>query len=492
MEYCNGSTIYDRMGNKIACVSGSGYDYQKNRANVTDYAIFNQRQSPYGVFRYGVINVDNLKVVVPPNFNEVDYIILEAPSNKHYREKGSYEIYIKACIECLNAEGIYNKYWGLFKDAEYILPCFYKSIELLRVKDKCFILLESKDGLKGVFYNGEFVAQCNYVTIDIEGYYLRMKTTNGLFDVLYIGKNRSDTPVVFENYSSFKLASVNLNFQKTAYTCEDAIIVEKSNKYGLICRDIIITECTYDEISVINANSNMYMLNSEVLTGNPIWFMLRRGKLKGVLGCDGVVPFQTAICYSDVNVLDYKTYESGYRGDESRYMVGMFDDKLYSLYDDNKRICFNPDMMFVGFLSEKVMAFYNEDTFELKLYDYRGDECTYKVFHSDGLLYDNFNEDLSKGTICLDAVAFISYPWLSYNNYKTERFVFSFEEEKIVFNPFYQDENEEGLDDKEYITDYEDDTDYERDTYYALGGDDYDTFRERGGSIDDMMDGMGF
>lgn len=34
--------------------------------------------------------------------------------------------------------------------------------------------------------------------------------------------------------------------------------------------------------------------------------------------------------------------------------------------------------------------------------------------------------------------------------------------------------------------------DYEEDTYYALGGTDYEQFRENGGSIDDMMDGMGF
>jgi hypothetical protein len=37
-----------------------------------------------------------------------------------------------------------------------------------------------------------------------------------------------------------------------------------------------------------------------------------------------------------------------------------------------------------------------------------------------------------------------------------------------------------------------DDTDYERETYYALGGEDYDRFREEGGNIDDMMDGLGF
>ena len=33
--------------------------------------------------------------------------------------------------------------------------------------------------------------------------------------------------------------------------------------------------------------------------------------------------------------------------------------------------------------------------------------------------------------------------------------------------------------------------DYERDTYYALGGDDYDTWCNNGGNLDDMMDGMG-
>lgn len=49
------------------------------------------------------------------------------------------------------------------------------------------------------------------------------------------------------------------------------------------------------------------------------------------------------------------------------------------------------------------------------------------------------------------------------------------------------------MEDEDYPdNDYPDDTDYDRDTYYALGGDDYDAFKERGGSLDDMMDGMGF
>ena len=40
--------------------------------------------------------------------------------------------------------------------------------------------------------------------------------------------------------------------------------------------------------------------------------------------------------------------------------------------------------------------------------------------------------------------------------------------------------------------DYEDNYNYERDTYYALGGDDYDQWKENGGDLDGMMEGMGF
>ena len=39
--------------------------------------------------------------------------------------------------------------------------------------------------------------------------------------------------------------------------------------------------------------------------------------------------------------------------------------------------------------------------------------------------------------------------------------------------------------------DYEDPYDYERDTFYALGGYDYDQFKRNGGSLDEMMEGMG-
>lgn len=39
---------------------------------------------------------------------------------------------------------------------------------------------------------------------------------------------------------------------------------------------------------------------------------------------------------------------------------------------------------------------------------------------------------------------------------------------------------------------YDDDNDYERDTFYALTDGDYDEWRENGGSIDGLMDALGY
>ena len=61
--------------------------------------------------------------------------------------------------------------------------------------------------------------------------------------------------------------------------------------------------------------------------------------------------------------------------------------------------------------------------------------------------------------------------------------VFSITRNEVVENPYYQDEADEPY--------YPDDWDYDRETYYALGGTDYEKFKENGGNLDDMMDGIG-
>lgn len=64
-----------------------------------------------------------------------------------------------------------------------------------------------------------------------------------------------------------------------------------------------------------------------------------------------------------------------------------------------------------------------------------------------------------------------------------------------IFNWKYDFDNDEFINCSDGGWFEPDEPDYremERDTFYALGGDDYDSFRDNGGSIDDMMDGMGY
>ena len=63
-----------------------------------------------------------------------------------------------------------------------------------------------------------------------------------------------------------------------------------------------------------------------------------------------------------------------------------------------------------------------------------------------------------------------------------------------VFYSVKEDRFYDDINDLASYPDYypDDDYDYERDTYYALGGDDYDQWKENGGDLDGMMEGMGF
>lgn len=63
-----------------------------------------------------------------------------------------------------------------------------------------------------------------------------------------------------------------------------------------------------------------------------------------------------------------------------------------------------------------------------------------------------------------------------------------------VFYSVKEDRFYDDINDLASYPDYypDDDYDYERDTYYALGGDDYDRWKENGGDLDVMMERMGF
>ena len=493
--WLHGISIFDRYGNKIAKVEG-GYDYVKKRPHITDYAVFAGNlsipkiKSPLNTStKFGVISTEDLDMVVPPNYNKVDFIVLEEPTEKQSRKKGTYEIYIKVCFETINQQKELTENWGLFKHSEYILPCFYKSIDVIRLKSKFVLVLENHDGLKGLFYNDEVIAPCIYEEITELGCYLLMNRADGMIDILYIDK---ESIKLYEHISSVTPSSVQLNFSKERYINNDALIVFKNDKYGLVCKGQFVAECIYDKIELINVNPN-YLDSFNQYAYNPLWFILQKDNKKGLFGTHGVM---TDINNDEVAVIDWQTYHPKRKYGDTREFVLKLDKKYYTA-KEKKLICENDELIFRGFISSYGLVFSDEDETCLEFYTYRGEKRDIAVFDSDGdsVDMDDYNDIESMYLDCEYALP-IPNVWRKENisiNISEYKYIFSFSENRIINNPFYKDIDEENDDDSyNHDYDYPDDTDYERDTYYALGGDDYDEWRNNGGNLDDMMDGMGY
>ena len=215
---------------------------------------------------------------------------------------------------------------------------------------------------------------------------------------------------------------------------------------------------------------------------------MQKDNKKGLFGTHGVM---TGIIYDDVAVIDWQTYHPNRDYGDTREFVLKLDEKYYTA-KEKKLICENDELIFRGFISSYELVFSDEDETCLEFYTHRGEKRNIAVFDSDGdsVKIDDENDIESMYSGCYYAVP-IPTAWSDANVqvcFQDEKFVFSFWENKIVYNPLYKDIDEENDDDSYYHDyDYPDDTDYERDTYYALGGDDYDEWRNNGGNLDDMM-----
>ena len=478
--WLHGISIFDRYGNKIAKVEG-GYDYVKKRPHITDYAVFAGNLSIPKIknllntsIKFGVISTEDLEMVVPPNYNKVDFIVLEEPTKKQSRQKGTYEIYIKVCFETINQQKELTENWGLFKHSKYILPCFYKSIDVIRLKSKFVLVLENHDGLKGLFYNDEVIAPCIYEEITELGCYLLMNRADGMIDILYIDKESIKR---YEHISSATPSSVHLNFSKERYINNDALIVLKNNKYGLICKGQVVAECIYDKIELINVNPN-YLDGFNQYAHNPLWFVLQKDNKKGLFGTHGVM---TDINYEEVAVIDWQTYHPKRICSvvSIREFILELDGKYYTA-KEKKTICDNSDLKFRGFISPRELVFSDNDETCLEFYTYKGEKRDIAVFDSDGdsVDMDGYNDIESMYSDCEYALP-IPNVWRKENiqiNISEYKYIFSFPKNRIIYNPFYKDIDDKEEDGDSYYHDYDDpdDTDYERETFYALGGDDYD------------------
>ena len=443
--WLHGISIFDRYGNKIAKAEG-GYDYVKKSPHITDYAVFAGNLSSPKIksplnsnIKFGIISTEDLEIVVPPNYNKVDFIVLEEPTKKQSRQKGTYEIYITVCIETINQQKELTENWGLFKHSECVVPCFFKSINVIRVKGNFIFILEQQDGLKGLFYKDKIITQCIYEGITELGCYLLMNRPDGLIDILYVDK---ESTRLYEYISSATSSTVQLEFQRNVYANNEAIIIGKNNKYGLICGGELVLDCIYDEIKLINANPNYCMPGH--LSEYPLWFILEKANKKGLYGTEHRV--KTDIIYDNVAVIDWRTYhhkrDNDYDVVPQREFVIVLDGKYYNS-KEKQLICENNALIFRGFISPYVLVFSDDDETCLEFYTHRGEKLDLAVFDSYGdfVGLDDKNDIESMFSGCYYAVP-IPTAWREANvqiYFQDEKFVFSFWENEIIYNPLYKD-----------------------------------------------------
>lgn len=490
-----GSTIHNMDGDVIIKTSND-YDYQCRRAAIIDYAIFGRNLGEPWIrteihnnhTRYGVLRMEDLKVVVPSNYNKIDFLVLEEPSSKRYRNPGEYEIFIKCCIECPNEDGKGIEYWGMFKDSKLILPCTNLGIDLLRIKKFNFILITNLNNHKGIYFNNALVIPPAYQNIKDVGNYLILERPDGKIDIAYTYAPE----IIVCQCDSFEQPKVSLKFLKNEYVCEDAIIVTKDGKFGLIDHGELVCQCLYDKISIENVNpNNTSSFNNGTGLTNPIWFKIQLGKQMGLYSNHGkrMEYILTEIIYSNVKVLDWKISNTQLNSNPTREFVIMLDNTYYT--KDLLPMGLSNGMVFRGFITNYILVFSNEKGDSVEFISAAGKKREYFLVDAEG----DFIEDDDVKDIPLNSLyAICCSSYSKHADLNNEELVFSFGDNKIVDNPFFKDEEDEEdeADDEDDIDyDFDEDYDYERDTYYALGGDDYDSFKENGGSIDDLMDGMG-
>lgn len=432
--------------------------------------------------RIGLLRCDDLKWVIPALYKSI--IDEEICWEKKNNEDNYYDCDTKYYITRINlpaneeeTESEYKdgvkEYYGIFKGCDCLLPCSYKNIEKLYIKKRTFLLLEDYNGYKGLFYDDRIFEPCLYVDVESNAYYIILRAMRYTFTKVYYIDDAVNL-LADGFFDSAKCVSYScerriscLDFPEKSWNRnERALYVEnKEHHYGLFVDGEMVLECLYDEIAVLDAG---YREDCKDADGNStfiMWFLVRIENKVGI--CDSMGEIRTSLNYSTVDVDSY-----------GNNFVLLLDGIAYTADKKMVKICRNKEYTYRGFLNSRAIIFSNEDGTKFCIYDYKGSKLKSQIFKSDGSKITEDNIDC-KGIFVYVA----SSEDENECNFSEIEKVFSITRNEVVENPYYQDEADEPY--------YPDDWDYDRDTYYALGGTDYEKFKENGGNLDDMMDGIG-
>ncbi len=416
----------------------------------------------------GVINLQTGTVVIPPCYSKIQLRKVDdsAPKTPQY-------VAIVRIDNFFN--GVRRSYYGIYLNEKLTTPIAYSDIHFLKYKTPRQKIIRAKE-----------VDQC---FIEHESCFMLLER-NGLYGVA----SMNGTPIIEPCADSFKLLvettctpiknekdmvfinHVPANAPEYITLCRDGV-------YNLIYRDKIISDFVIDDfelfsieneydnelffIKVISDSKEAIVYNGRFITDyfhNVEVFQSKFGSADDKSLDDYVIVLtdengksalfsnraETIIEFGNYKIVPYLNYVIKDSLIIDKHNRIIFDAKDYILIDEKK-----------GYNNQPILCYHNECT-----------PSEYIVIDSEGKLHKiNADDDSSQPVF-----------YLGLKRYYFDRSLLRFEKAPEI---------EEDYDDHSYA-DYPDDNDYERDTYYALGGYDYDEWKNTGGNLDDMMDEMGF
>ena len=427
--------VLDVYGNSLGYIAPTGpRGYMVFKRELKQPVYFNEKDKtahPYEYARelYGVLQIMQGEIIIPAIFSKIQI------------HSGMNETLLSIVSISNSGEGKEQVYQGLYVGRQLIVPIGCEDIKFMEYEERRYEYPHDKIRKKG-----------NYIRYTRNGkqglvYYNGIDIVNGCdeADMLY-----------HEN------------------GCPNCALASQRGKYAFIYRDKLITGFVFDKIEAARITG----WHDSDTQWAKVW---KDGQCAIYRNEEPIIGY-----YTDIKAIKTKLFSLS---EESSYSNVLFivtgEDGKKGLYRmDEKEIlpCVYESLK----ISEEVIyadgQYFDGDgsvVFECEGYDFLtkakggyGSSLCYAnhetlVFVQTGSAkireYERYN---NKQTYTFGSLEF---------DFKKERFV-PIEEEKTDNAPDYQ----------------ENDNDYERDTYYALGEDDYARWRDQGGNLDDMMDGIGY
>ena len=459
-EVVDSIELYDIKGNQLELPNiPVSKLYGETIFSISNTGMFSNIEKLYGVVS---INRQWAKVVIPPIFEKIEEI--------------SYELYK---VQFGNYVGDnYHRFEGLYSITDGFIQAEANQLQYCNnIEGEYFHTKVPEDII--VFTKGRKMGVIEYGKITIDA--LMDEICGFEFSDKYIGEK-----------GIFSIDEIEVKTREYTPGC---LILRNEGKYGLyINKDNIIIPI-YDYIKCVKITGENSRYNDETKTheyDKHAYFEVKRGNKVGVISDNPK--------FNEISNVEYEKIELI---DKYRYAA------YFKVYKDGK----------VGLISSNKNRenFFTLPTKYDQLDIIAAWGCCGNLEHlyiADGFFYNIKGEKILDAehhafkSCCLeeDYIAFQDtevgdYIFIDYHNCKqleaegrdkegniilSNRCTFNISEEKFVV------QEDDSYDNNGNHDDYIDDYDYERDTYYALGGDDYDRFKENGGNIDDMMDGMGF